>query len=82
MPAREREPWLLAASHSLSTLKASQIAAIYAKRMQIELAFRDMKSHRYGCASEDSLTRKGRRLEILLLIHALAGFAACLDARR
>ena len=82
MPAREREPWQLAASHSLSTLKASQIAAIYAKRMQIELAFRDMKSHRYGCASEDSLTRKGRRLEILLLIHALAGFAACLDARR
>ena len=76
--AREREPWLLAASHSLSTLKASQLTAIYAKRMQIELGFRDMKSHRYGCAFEDSLTRKGRRLEILLLIHALAGFAAWL----
>lgn len=76
--AREREPWLLAASVSLRTLKASQIAATYAKRMQIELAFRDMKSHRYGCAFEDSLTRKGPRLEILLLIHALASFAAWL----
>jgi len=75
---REQEPWLLAASHSLDTLKANQVVAIYAKRMQIELAFRDMKSHRYGCAFEDSLTRKGHRLEILLLIHALAGFAAWL----
>jgi hypothetical protein len=76
--AREREPWLLAASHSLCGLTARQIAAIYAKRMQIELAFRDMKSHRFGCAFEDSLTRKGKRLEILLLLHALAGFAAWL----
>jgi hypothetical protein len=76
--AREREPWLLAASHSLHALNAHQVTAIYAKRMQIELAFRDMKSHRYGCAFEDSLTRKGQRIEILLLIHALAGFAAWL----
>ncbi|WP_234001981.1 hypothetical protein [Xanthomonas campestris] len=28
--------------------------------MQIELAFRDLKSHRYGQALEDSLTRRGR----------------------
>ncbi len=76
--AREREPWLLAVSPSLQALKARQVTAIYAKRMQIELAFRDMKSHRYGCAFEDSLTRKGPRIEILLLIHALAGFAAWL----
>lgn len=76
--AREREPWLLATSLSLHTLNAQHITTIYAKRMQIELAFRDMKSHRYGCAFEDSLTRKGPRIEILLLIHALAGFAAWL----
>jgi Transposase DDE domain len=76
--AREREPWLLAASHSLCGLTARQIATIYAKRMQIELAFRDMKSHRFGCAFDDSLTRKGKRLEILLLLHALAAFAAWL----
>ena len=76
--AREREPWLLAASQSLRALNACQISTIYAKRMQIELSFRDMKSHRYGCAFEDSLTRKRQRIEILLLIHALAGFAAWL----
>jgi hypothetical protein len=76
--AREREPWLLATSHSLRALNARQITTIYAKRMQIELGFRDMKSHRYGCAFEDSLTRKRQRIEILLLIHALAGFAAWL----
>ncbi len=46
--------------------------------MQIELAFRDLKSHRYGQGFEDSLTRKPKRLEILLLIHALATFATWL----
>ena len=46
--------------------------------MQIELAFRDLKSHRYGQGYEDSLTRKGARIEILLLIHTLAAFASWL----
>lgn len=46
--------------------------------MQIELAFRDLKSHRYGQAMEDSLTRHGERLQILLLIHTLATFASWL----
>jgi hypothetical protein len=50
--------------------------AIYAQRMQIEEAFRDLKSHRYGAAFEDSLTRKPKRLSVLLLLHALATFAA------
>ena len=76
--AREREPWLLAVSPSLHALSARQVSALYAKRMQIELAFRDMKSHRYGCAFEDRLTRKRPRIAILLLIQALAGFAAWL----
>ena len=53
--------------------------AIYAKRMQIERSFRDLKSHRYGSAFEDTLTRDPRRLEILLLIHALATLAAWLE---
>ncbi len=46
--------------------------------MQIELAFRDLKSHRYGQALEDSLTRRGERLQILLLINTLAAFASWL----
>ena len=74
---REREPWLLVASPELD-LSARQIVTRYSRRMQIELAFRDLKSHRYGQGFEDSLTRKPKRLEILLLIHALATFATWL----
>ena len=74
---REREPWLLMASPSLP-LNARQLVTLYARRMQIELSFRDLKSHRYGQAFEDSLTRKGPRIEVLLLLSALAAFAAWL----
>jgi len=76
--AREREPWLLVASPQLEAVSARQLIGLYARRMQIELAFRDLKSHRYGQGFEDSLTRKGSRIEILLLIHTLAAFASWL----
>jgi len=46
--------------------------------MQIELSFRDLKSHRYGQAFEDSLTHKGSRIEVLLLLSTLAAFATWL----
>jgi hypothetical protein len=46
--------------------------------LTIELSFRDLKSHRYGQAFEDSLTRKRERIEVLLLLHALALFVAWL----
>lgn len=42
---------------------------------QIESSFRDLKSQRYGHAFGDSLTRKRRRLDVLLLVNALASFA-------
>jgi hypothetical protein len=48
---------------------------LHAQRIQIELAFRDLKSHRYGQTMEDSLTRRGERLQILLLLNTLATFA-------
>lgn len=67
----------MAASPCLD-LTAPQIVSLYRRRMQIELGFRDLKSHRYGQAFEDSLTRKPERIEILLLLHALAVFAAWL----
>lgn len=76
--AREREPWRLVASPELAHLNARQITTLYARRMQIEASFRDLKSHRYGQGFEDSLTRSGRRLEILLLVNALAAFASWL----
>lgn len=78
MAASAKEPWLLAASLSLADLTAKVIVAHYACRMQIEQPFRDLKSHRYGCAFEDTLTRDPRRLEMLLLIHMLASLAAWL----
>ena len=76
MARRAHEPWLLAVSCSLGTLTPAEIVRLYAQRMQIEQAFRDLKSHRFGCAFEDTLTRKPQRLEILLLIHALASLLA------
>ncbi|RBB09629.1 IS4 family transposase, partial [Xanthomonas oryzae pv. oryzae] len=38
----------------------------------------DLKSHRYGQAMEDSLTRRGERLQILLLLNTLATFVSWL----
>ncbi|MFC0086242.1 IS4 family transposase [Dyella flava] len=72
---REAEPWLLVASPTLSILSAQQLVQLYARRMQIEASFRDLKSHRYGQGFEDSLTRIGSRLEVLLLVKALAAFS-------
>jgi hypothetical protein len=72
---REAEPWLLVASPTLSILSAQQLVQLYARRMQIEASFRDLKSHRYGQGFEDSLTRIGSRLEVLLLVNALAAFS-------
>ena len=75
---RESEPWLLMASPELSTLSARRIVTLYERRMQIELSFRDLKSHRYGQGFEDSLTYKGKRIDVLLLLSALAIFASWL----
>jgi hypothetical protein len=72
------EPWLLVTSIPAKERSASQLVAAYAKRMQIEEAFRDLKSHRYGAAFEDCLTRRCERLAVLLLLHTLACFAAWL----
>lgn len=74
-----REPWLLACSPTLQRTPA-QLARAYALRMQIESSFRDLKSHRYGCAFEDTQTRSAARLEMLLLIHMLATLLAWLAA--
>lgn len=73
----EVEPWLLVASPSLA-LSAHQLITLYSRRMWIELSFRDLKSPRYGQAFEDSLTRNGVRIEVLLLLSAMAAFATWL----
>jgi hypothetical protein len=69
-----KEPWLLAASVSLSHLSAQALVALYAQRMQIEEAFRDLKSDRFGLGLSASRTTQRQRLAVLLLIGALATF--------
>ncbi len=64
-----REPWLLATS---LTVPAKTVIAIYKLRMQIELNYRDVKNHRWGWAANQSRTRSNSRLEVLLLIGAIA----------
>lgn len=74
---RERESWILMASPELE-LTTRQVVTIYARRMQIEPSFHDLKSHRYGRSFEDSLTRKGARIEVLLLLSTVAAFTTWL----
>ena len=68
----QSEPWLLAASPSLEELSATDIVAFYAKRMQIEEAFRDLKCTRYGMGFELHRSRDCKRVAALLLIASLA----------
>jgi hypothetical protein len=70
----QREPWLLAASPSLAECSATAIVRFYAMRMQIEEAFRDLKSDRYGLGFELNLSRTRERIATLLMIAALALF--------
>lgn len=73
--ASQREPWLLAVSPNLNSLPAKAVVALYNSRMQIEEAFRDLKSTQWGMGLSSSQTRKPKRLEVLLLIGALLSFA-------
>lgn len=77
---RTQEPWLLHTSLSASQASASDIVKMYAKRMQIEEAFRDLKSSRFGVGFEHSQSRKQERLHILLLLQTLAEFVAWVTA--
>jgi hypothetical protein len=70
--AAAREPWLLATSLSDS---ARLVVEAYARRMQIEETFRDLKSHRYGWSAEDIRSKNPRRIDVLLLIGAFAAIA-------
>jgi hypothetical protein len=75
-----REPWVLVVSPALGHLSTREIIEHYRRRMQIEESFRDLKSPRYGAALRHSLTRVAARMEVLLLLHALASVAAWLRA--
>jgi hypothetical protein len=68
---REKEPWLLATSLPVTSKLATKVVKIYSARMQIEEAFRDIKSYRFGVGLELNQTREQRRLQILMLIGML-----------
>ena len=70
--AGAREPWLLATNLPVTYHLASKVVRIYRARMQIEEAFRDVKSPRFGLALEYHRTTTARRLAVLMLIGALA----------
>jgi hypothetical protein len=64
-----REPLLLVTS---LTGLPQVIVDIYRMRMQIEQTFRDLKSHRYGWSTRHIRTTDARRMDLLLLVGALA----------
>lgn len=73
-----KEPWLLVTSLSQAQDNPNHIVNIYRQRMRIEENFRDSKCPHYGLGLKNSLTRTPKRMEILLLIAAIATFAAWL----
>lgn len=80
--AREREPWLLAASCSLDGQTTPlDLVNLYRTRMRIEQSFRTLKSHQYGFSFKDSQSHGAPRLQMLLAIHALARFVLWIAGR-
>jgi hypothetical protein len=70
-----KEPWVLATSLNLT---AKQIVNLYAARMQIELTFRDLKSHRFGWGLEDARCRSIQRIAIQIMLVAVASLVTLL----
>jgi len=68
------EPWLIASSISPEIISAEKIMMIYKKRMQIEEAFRDLKNTKNGFSLRHCRSFSKERLDIALLIGALATF--------
>lgn len=66
-----KEPWILATNLEEEKYKGSEIVAIYGKRMQIEEAFRAIKSHQFGLAARYIRTEDVNRWGVLMLIAAI-----------
>lgn len=63
------EPWLLTPSLRCA---AQNVVDIYALRMQCEETFRDTKNHRWGWALNQTRSKTPERIELLLMIAAIA----------
>ena len=73
-----KEPWVLVTSINEAKLSPVLIVNIYRQRMRIEENIRDTKCPHYGLGLKKSLTQSYQRMNILLLIAAIATFAAWL----
>lgn len=73
-----KEPWVLVTSLPQARDNPNYIVNIYRQRMRIEENFRDTKCPHYALGLKKSLTRTPERMAILLLIAAIATFAAWL----
>lgn len=71
-----KEPWILVSSLPLTRKNAHLAVNIYRQRMRIEENIRDTKCPHYGLGLKKSLSKSSARLGILLLIAAIATFAA------
>jgi len=71
------EGWLLASSIKGKN-SAAKVIKIYKMRMQIEEAFRDLKSSQYGFGFEKAHSKDRKRVEVLLLIAMFASLIAWL----
>ncbi len=69
-----REPWLLVASTRFADEPPRHLVKLYRQRMQIEEAFRDMKSQHFGEGLERSRSSGVGRFTVLVLIASLAAF--------
>jgi hypothetical protein len=67
-----RAPWLLGTSLPFEPGAERRIKNLYATRMQIEETLRDGKSHRFGFGLRHARSGSPHRIEILLLLVALA----------
>lgn len=65
-----KEPWLLA-TNLPNSFKGAQIVSLYAKRMQIEESFRDIKSHQFGLAGRYIRTKCIHRWGVKMLLAAI-----------
>ena len=73
-----KEPWVLVTSLNAAKLNPVLIVNIYRQRMRIEENIRDTKCPHYGLGLKNSLTLSPQRMNILLLIGAIANFIAWL----
>jgi hypothetical protein len=66
------EPWVISTSLPLSHQLARKVVKIYRTRMQIEEAFRDLKSVRFGQGFEQNKSYLKQRITLLILLTTIA----------